>query len=178
MSILVYVFFGNSYMERGVAVSDVLMFAETALAVTLPDSSYFTNFMPTDEFREREDWYRPYHNALWDLFHTRGKHAAIEKQAQWIVVALDEDGKYLGSALIVETRPIWYVHYVMAVLEFQRNGVGTAVMVRVMQEAHARDIPWVLLNCDPKKGLPAFYAKFGFRVIARLAIIGGGNGNN
>lgn len=154
--------------------SDVLMRAVVASIPELPAVSYDTRFMPMDEFREREDWYRPYHDSLWKLFNTRGKHAAIEGQAQWIVVALDQGGKYLGSALIVETPPIWYVHYVMAVPEMHRNGIGRAIMTRIMEEVPGRTvkISWVLLNCDPglklpeDERLPAFYGKFGFRVIA------------
>lgn len=152
--------------------SDVLMHAVVASIPELSAVSYDTWFMPMDEFRERENWYRPYHDSLWKLFHTRGKHAAIEGQAQWIVVALDRDEKYLGSALIVETRPIWYVHYVMAIPEMHKNGIGRAVMTRIMKEAPGRNISWVLLNCNPglelpaDERLPAFYGKFGFRVIA------------
>lgn len=142
------------------------MLAEVFPLADSPTVSYATDFLPMDEFREREGWYRPYHDTLWKLFNTRGKHAAIEKQAQWIVVALGEDDGYLGSALVVETRPIWYIHYVMAVPELHRNGIGTAVMTRVMKEACAGKISWVLLNCDPAKGLPDFYGKFGFRTIA------------
>ena len=126
-------------------------------------------FMSVQEFREIESSCRAHMDDLWILFNTRGKCLAIQAQTTWVALVLDEDERYLGSVFVVESRPFWIVHYVMTLPEYQSGGVGTAAMWRVMQEARNRGVACVLLNCNPAKGLPEFYARFGFEVVSSTA---------
>lgn len=148
--------------------SDILMIARPG-AVAIKPGPFPTKFLAINEFFTDESLVQAHDTVLWRAFHTHGKYARITRHAEYVVVALDRKGKYRASALVVPVGAKWLVEYVMADPRQQNQGAGTSVMARIMHEAKRHKISWVILNCDPwkEKGkLPAFYQKFGFKMVA------------
>lgn len=131
------------------------------------DTTHQTLFLTTQEFWNHEELVKQYDFVLWQAFHTHGKYMQIMQRATYFVVAVDKD-MYLGSAAVCEIGNIWLVEYVITNPEHTKQGVGSAVMDRVMQEARKQNIQFGVLNCDPGKNdgqLPKFYGRFGFKAV-------------
>lgn len=131
-------------------------------------SSYKTIFLPIQEFWKKENLVQEHDAVLWQVFHTHGKYMKIAQKASYGVIAVDTKGRYLGSALIIESGKKWLIEYVMTNPKQEGKGVGSAVMNCMMKYAKKQNIQFVILNCDPKKNngqLPAFYGRFGFKKV-------------
>lgn len=147
--------------------ADILMVADPQRH-KLKLGKHRTQLLLPEEFFANEKLNKAHDEALWQSFHTHGKYARIARHAEYFVVALDNQERYLGSAFIIPVGQKWLIEYVMTTPHRQQKGVGSAVMARAMQEAKKRGIQWCVLNCDPTAHggiLPSFYAKFGFKPV-------------
>ena len=132
------------------------------------ETKHTTLFLTTQEFWKKEELVKQYDEVLWQAFHTHGKYMQIMQRASYFVVAIDKQEQYLGSAAVCEIGNIWLVEYVITNPSHTQEGIGSAVMDRIMQEAKNQDIQFGVLNCDPEKNdgqLPKFYGRFGFKAV-------------
>lgn len=144
---------------------DILMIAEPK-TYRPQKAKVKTLFLSAEEFYQNEKLAKGFSDVLWQVFHTRGKYARVARHVEYVVVAVDAKGTYLGSLFIVPVGAKWLLEYVMTSPNQQGKGVGSAVMDKVLREAKRQKVQWVILNCDPEKNsgqLPRFYAKFGFQ---------------
>lgn len=124
-----------------------------------------THWLTTDQFWQNEKLAKEHDSILWQAFHTHGKYMRLIKLAHYIAVATT-NSRYLGSALVVVAGDKWLLEYLMTNPAKQGQGIGSAVIDRIMREARRAKARWVVLNCNPDKNngqLPKFYAKFGFK---------------
>lgn len=76
------------------------------------------------------------------------------------MLAMDSAGNSVGTARLLLSGMIGR----MAVLkEWRRKGVGSALMLRLLEEARKRHMPQVALNAQTY--VMAFYARFGFQTV-------------
>ncbi|MEX1112244.1 MAG: GNAT family N-acetyltransferase [Candidatus Andersenbacteria bacterium] len=147
---------------------DILMIANPREYVS-HSSTTSTKWLSAEEFWHQEDLVKKHDQVLWQSFNTHSKYQRTVQQAMRFAVAVDDNTYYLGSAFVIEVGHKWLVEYVMTDPEQQGRGIGSAIMDRIMSEAKAAQVTWVILNCNPTKNsgqLPAFYTKFGFKKVA------------
>ena len=132
------------------------------------ETTHQTLFLTTQEFWKKEELVKQYDDVLWQAFRTHGKYMQIMQRASYFAVAVDEQETYLGSAAVCEIGNIWLIEYAITNPAHTQQGVGSAVMDRIMQEAKQADMQFGVLNCDPEKNdgqLPKFYGRFGFKAV-------------
>lgn len=147
------------------AFAEILMVAEPSLH-DYPPGSYRTRWLTAEDFWQREELVREHDAVLWKLFRSHGKYQWKVRDARWFAVAVDEAGKYVSSAFVIDGYEKWLMENVMTGPEHQGQGAASSVMSRLMQEAKDARVRWVILHTDPKKNggqLPTFFRKFGFR---------------
>lgn len=126
-----------------------------------------TQRMTMRDFYRTESLVRSHDNALWKQFHTHGSYAHLAQKTDYIVVARDEPGRYVGSAMIIALdKERWLVEYVITIPGEENHGIASAVLDQIMRDAHKRGVKWIMLKCEDNEKLPPFYRKFGFRKVA------------
>ena len=107
-------------------------------------------------------------NVGLDLKRVKEIFKKMSNQDNKIFVAVDEDGKVIGSTtLIIEQKLIHrgglvgHIEDVVTHKDFRGMGVGKAVMQKVIEAAKAVGCYKVILNCS-EENFP-FYEKLGFK---------------
>jgi putative acetyltransferase len=81
----------------------------------------------------------------------------------------EEDGRIVGHVLLsatrLEDRDVLLLGPIGVLPEWQRHGIGSALVLEGLRRAEADGEPLVLLEGDP-----AYYSRFGFRLAAELGI--------
>jgi GNAT superfamily N-acetyltransferase/uncharacterized glyoxalase superfamily protein PhnB len=98
----------------------------------------------------------------WEQFTLWGETATILAAARFAVTAR-VDGRAVGCALLVNTDPsFWYVRDAMVHPEWQRRGVGTALLETLVTWAKGNVPERALMGLFTGQALRRFYERFGF----------------
>jgi len=98
----------------------------------------------------------------WEQFTLWDETATILAAARFAVTAR-VDGRAVGCALLVNTDPsFWYVRDVMVHPEWQRRGVGSALLEALVTSAKAIVPERALVALFTGQALRGFYERFGF----------------
>lgn len=146
--------------------NNILMIADPSAYIERP-ASFSTLWLTMHElWRDHENLTAAHDDIIWQVFNTHGKYMRKASIAQWAAIAIDESGKYVSSAFIIDGVDKWLIENVMTDPALHQRGAGSSVMNRIMAEAKKNQVSWTILTCDEKKNngqLPAFYSKFGFK---------------
>jgi predicted N-acetyltransferase YhbS len=83
-----------------------------------------------------------------------------DKRAVYFVAELD--GRVVGSCGLYESPSTWYISeltWVMVDPKMQRQGIGTALVNKVIEEASGRHSDLLILSAK----IPTYYRRLGFR---------------
>jgi GNAT superfamily N-acetyltransferase/uncharacterized glyoxalase superfamily protein PhnB len=98
----------------------------------------------------------------WEQFTLWDETVTILAAARFAVTAR-VDGRAVGCALLVNTDPsFWYVRDVMVHPEWQRHGVGSALLETLVAWAKANVPERALMGLFTGQALRGFYERFGF----------------
>jgi GNAT superfamily N-acetyltransferase len=119
-------------------------------------------FLTVQEFLADESSCR----VLWDLvasqFRTRSKFLAIWQCVRFVVLHRDAGG--CPDALLLVSAPVnWQVDYVVVAPSARGQGLATALLTTVTNEACRRGVPYVMLTSKPE--LRPLYEGCGFHVV-------------
>jgi GNAT superfamily N-acetyltransferase len=120
------------------------------------------DFLTVQEFTADEQACR----ALWDLvagqFRTRSKFLAIWQCVRFVALHRGPDG--VPDGLLLVSAPVnWQVDYVVVGPSARGQGLATALLTTVTNEAFRRNVPYVMLTSKPE--LRPLYEGCGFEVI-------------
>ncbi len=146
--------------------STILMVANAGTyrsALSDPPPGVAIQRMSMHDFYRTENLVRSHDDALWKQFHTHGSYAHLTQKTDYIFVARDELGRYIGSAMIIELdKERWSAEYVITAPGEENRGVASAVLGQIMCDAHERGVKWIMLKCEDNEKLPRLYSNFGF----------------
>jgi GNAT superfamily N-acetyltransferase len=119
-------------------------------------------FLTTAEFLEDEAACKALWRLLDEQFRTRSKFLAIWPCVRF--VAVHRRGGELAGALLVSALVNWQLDYVVVRPDCRGQGVAAALVGEALNQALARQVPYVMLTSHP--GLrPLYEAACGFTVV-------------
>jgi ribosomal protein S18 acetylase RimI-like enzyme len=126
---------------------------------TIRQTARVIEFLTVQEFLADE----PACQRLWELvgtqFRTRGKFLAVWSGVRYVAVHRDMDGRVDGFLLV--NAPInWQIDYVVVSPESHRQGIASALVTEVVNQAFMRGVPYVMLTS--KESLRPLYEGCGF----------------
>jgi ribosomal protein S18 acetylase RimI-like enzyme len=96
----------------------------------------------------------------WPAFRLRDQfHSEIDVTTCHVIVV---NGVQAGYISVEDKGEYWYIDAIAIVPNYQRKGVGTAVLVDVLADAGTLPVRLNVLHINPAKGL---YERLGFRTI-------------
>ncbi len=63
-----------------------------------------------------------------------------------------------------------YLHALFTVPDARERGAGSALVIRVAEQAHAAGCDRVVLHCDRDSSLPTYYERLGFRTVGEETV--------
>ena len=102
------------------------------------------------------------HAVGWASFTNLEIASRVLEAARFGVVAFIRE-EVIGSALVTSDNAFYYLRDVMVAPEWQRRGVGTALVRKLMEQVFHHVPPHTLVGLYTGSNLHDFYARFGFR---------------
>ena len=110
--------------------------------------------------------------ALWDLvstqFRTRGKFLTVWSHVRFVAMHRNANDDVVGLLLV--SAPInWQIDYVVVNPIARGQGVAAALVKSTLNEAYARNVPYVMLTS--RESLRPLYEGCGFNVVSAPALV-------
>lgn len=88
-------------------------------------------------------------------------------------VSAYHEEKLIGMGRLVgDGSMYWYIQDVAVLPEYQRKGIGSAIVERLISHAQGSlTVPWASIGLTARKGKEPFYEKLGFTRLPNLSLI-------
>jgi ribosomal protein S18 acetylase RimI-like enzyme len=125
-----------------------------------------TEFLAVQDFLADE----PACKALWEFmttqFRTRSKFLSVWPDVRYVTLLRDGEAGLIKGLLLVTTPINWQIDYVVVHSESRRQGIAAALVKATLNEAHRRNVPYVMLTSVASLR-PLYEGECGFTVVGQ-----------
>ena len=126
--------------------------------------------MIKEDIPQLEILYRLYWNEKSDIEKMKEKFDEINQKNDYIILSAEEGNKLIGSVMGIvcqelygPCKPFLVVENLVVAKEFQKNGIGKALMREIENYAKEKDCRQIILVTESnREDALAFYPKIGF----------------